>query len=100
MMYTNTNDERGSYSERSRNSFSSAVQGGQGNAAKRLFLLMIIMICLAFAGAQSTPTAQASAQCPLQCGPPEFDPVTGECFVTCCPADPKAKCACERQVCK
>lgn len=97
MRYTNTNDERESYSKRSRNSFST----GQGNAAKRLFLLMIIMMCLAFAGAQSAPTVQASAaQCPLVCGPPEFDPITGECFVTCCPPDPAAKCACERQVCK
>jgi len=97
MRYTNTNDERESYSKRSRNPFSSNVQG---NAAKRLFLLLIIMMCLAFAGAQSTPTVQASAQCPLACGPPEFDPVTGQCFVTCCPPDPAAKCACERQLCK
>jgi hypothetical protein len=93
MNYKNTKNERESDSKRSAGAYFSTKQ-------KRLVALLMLTLCLLFAGARSTPSAVASLQCPLVCSEPYTDPVDGQCYVDCCPADPKSKCACERFPCK
>ena len=95
-MYANTNNERES---NSKGSFSTYSSTKQGNVAKRLLLLMMMTICLVFAGAQAAPTANAGGQCQLVCSDPYIDPSDGQCYVTCCPADDRVKCPCERRLC-
>jgi hypothetical protein len=94
-MYANTNNERESDSKSSFRSNSTK----QGNVIKRLLVLMMMTICLVFAGAQATPIASAGGQCQLVCSDPYIDPADGQCYVTCCPADDRIKCPCERRLC-
>lgn len=89
MNYTSTKNE---WEPDSKGSFSTK--------RKRLVALLILTISLLFAGANYTPTAAAGGQCPQVCGEPYIDPVDGQCYMDCCPADPKAKCACEKVPCK
>src|ERR1044071_7644359 len=67
---------------------------------KRLFVLMMMAMCLTFAGARSTPTAQASAPCDMVCGEPFIDPNDGQCYVECCPANDKCAQSCIVKPCK
>ena len=96
MMYTNAKNERESDNKCS---FSSHSSTKQGNAIKRLLVLGMMTVCLVFAGAQSMPTANAGGQCQLVCSEPYIDPSDGQCYVTCCPADDRIKCPCERRPC-
>jgi hypothetical protein len=60
---------------------------------KRLLVLLMITMSLVFSGAQSTPTAQASAFCDMVCS--DFiDPTDGQCYTRCCPADEMCKVRC------
>ena len=94
-MYTNTKNERESDTKRL---FSSSTK--QGNVMKRLLLLLLITMSLVFAGAQSTPTAQASRFCELVCGEPFIDPNDGQCKQMCCPQEEECKVRCELIPCK
>lgn len=71
----------------------------RGSMTKRLLLLVLVTMSLVFAGTQSVPTTQASAQCELVCGEP-YTGADGQCYVDCCPTSPKCMNACERRVCK
>jgi len=93
MNYTSTKNERESDIRRPFSSYVSAKR-------KRIVALVVLTLCLLFAGAHYTPTAEAGAQCPMVCGDPYTDPVDGQCYVDCCPADPMMKCACVRYPCK
>lgn len=94
MRYTRTKDARESDNQ---GSFNSSTR--QGNVMKRLLVLLLMTICLAFAGAQSTPTAKASAGCEMVCGAPFIDPNDGQCYVACCPEDKECMRACELRPC-
>ena len=94
-MYANKNNERESDSKSSFRTYSTK----QGNVAKRLIVLLMMAICLVFAGASSAPIANAGGQCQLVCSEPYIDPADGQCYVTCCPADDRVKCPCERRLC-
>ena len=98
MKYANKNNERESDSTNVFNSYSSTRQG---NVIKRLLVLVMMTICLVFAGAQSTPSAKAiGASCDLICSDPYIDPSDGQCYIACCPPDDQIKCPCERRPCK
>ena len=96
MMYTSTKNERESDSKRSFNFYSSTKQG---NAVKRLFMLLVITLSLVFAGAQSTPTIEASPGCELVCSEPFIDPNDGQCYQMCCPEDEACARPCELRPC-
>src|ERR1051325_10731399 len=93
MSYNRTKTERESNSRGlSESSYSSTKPS---NVMKRLLVLLIMTVSLVFAGAQSTPTTQASAGCELVCGEPFTDPNSGQCVRMCCPQDPECMRACE-----
>lgn len=94
-MSTNKNNERESDSKSSFSTYSTK----QSNVVKRLLVLVMMTICLVFAGAQATPTTNAGGQCQLVCSEPYIDPADGQCYVSCCPADDRIKCPCERRLC-
>ena len=97
-MRTSKKYERESDSKNFFSSFYSSTK--QGNAMKRLLVLLLMTISLVFAGAQSAPTAEASRSCDLVCSDPYIDPSDGQCYIACCPADDMIKCPCERIPCK
>jgi hypothetical protein len=97
MRYSSAQYELESDSKALSSSYSSTRQS---NVIKRLFLLSMMLICLVFAGVQSTPAAAASQGCELVCGDPFIDPNTGQCSVMCCPADVECKGACELRPCQ
>jgi hypothetical protein len=97
MRYTAIKDDRQSDSKRTLNSYSSTKRG---NVMKRLLGLLMITICLLFAGAPSMPPAQASTACELVCGDPFIDPNDGQCYQECCPSDEKCERMCELRPCK
>ena len=97
MGYSNEKYERQSGGNGVSNSYSSARQV---NVVKRLFVLLMMAMCLMFAGTQSAPTARASAGCELVCGDPFIDPNDGQCYVMCCPADKECARACELRPCQ
>ena len=94
-MYNKVKNERESDSKR----FSSSLTR-QSNAMKRLLVLLLITMSLAFAGLQSTPTAQAGRFCNLVCGEPFIDPNDGQCYQLCCPEDDSCGVRCELRPCK
>ena len=96
MRFTRTNNEREPDSQGFIGSYSSTKQR---NAMKRLFALMMLTICLVFAGAQSAPTAKAVAGSTMSCSDPYIDPSDGRCYVTCCPDDESIKAPCQRVPC-
>jgi hypothetical protein len=96
MRYTNTKVERESDSKGFSSSYSSTRQG---NVMKRLLMLLMMAICLVFAGAQSTPTALAGGGCELVCGDTFIDPNDGQCYQMCCPEDKECARACELRPC-
>jgi hypothetical protein len=96
MRYTSIKDERESDS----NGFSSSHSlTKQGNVMKRLLVMLLMTICLVFAGAQSTPIAQAGAGCELVCGESFIDPNDGQCYQMCCPQDKECMRPCETKRC-
>ena len=98
MHYTNTNNNRESDS---RGFFiSSNVSTKRVNVMKRLLVLTVMAISLVFAGAQSAPTAKASAPCEVVCGEPYIDPTDGQCYQECCPVDNMCKSPCIVKTCK
>ena len=96
MRYTSTKNERESDSK---GSFSPYFSTKPGSMLKRLFLLAMMAICLTFAGAQSAPTATASANFDYVCGDPFIDPNDGQCYQMCCPSDPAVKAPCVLRPC-
>jgi hypothetical protein len=95
-MYTNKNNER----ESDRKShFSSYFSTRQRNAMKRLLVLLLMTISLAFAGARSTPIVKAGGGCEMVCTQ-YIDPSDGQCYIACCPADSDCKMPCERTSCQ
>ena|ERR1700754_4405143 len=96
MEHTNTKDKRESDSKSFTRSYSSTKKS---NVMKRVLALLLMTICLAFAGAQSTPTAKAGGDCELVCGEPFVDPNDGQCKVMCCPQDEQCMRACELRLC-
>lgn len=97
MRYTGIKDDRESDSTRSFSSYSSTTRG---NVMKRLLAVLMLTMCLVFAGAQSAPTVQARGGCDLVCGDPFFDPNDGQCYQECCPQDERCGRACELRPCK
>ena len=91
MRYANDKDERES---NSKGFFK------QGSMIKRLIVMSVMAASLAFAGAQSMPAASVSSQCQMTCSEPYIDPSDGQCYIACCPADPKCTMPCERIPCK
>ncbi|HET8674637.1 MAG TPA: hypothetical protein VFO63_02525, partial [Blastocatellia bacterium] len=85
-MYNKTKNERESDSKSLSNPLTR-----RSNVIKRLLVLLMITMSLVFAGAQSTPNAQASRFCDLVCGEPFIDPNDGQCKQMCCPADESCK---------
>ena len=96
-MYTSKKDERESDSKVH---FGSYPLTKQGNVMKRLLVVLLMAISLAFAGAQSTPTVKAGAACDLVCSDPYIDPSDGQCYIACCPPSEEIKCPCERRPCQ
>lgn len=97
MKYMNTKDERESDSKFvSRTSYSSTRTG---HVIRRLLVLSLLAISLAFAGAQTGSTINASTGCELVCGDPYIG-ADGQCYVDCCPTDPICMNPCVRMVCK
>ena len=97
MHYTNTNNKRESDG---RDSFNSSYSSAKRiNVLKRLLVLTVMAISLAFAGAQTAPTAKAGAPCEVVCGEPYIDPTDGQCYQECCPADPMCKSPCIVKTC-
>ena len=94
-MYNKTKTERESDSK----SLSSPLTR-RSNVMKRLLVLLMITMSLVFAGAQSTPNAQASRFCDLVCGEPFIDPNDGQCKQLCCPEEEECKVRCELRPCK
>ena len=71
----------------------------KGNAIKRLFVLLMITMSLAFAGASATPVTNAGAPCDVVCT--DFiDPTDGQCYTRCCPTDEMCKIRCFIMPCK
>ena len=97
MTHNDIKDDREADSKRS---FSSYASTKQGNVMKRFLVLLMMTICLVFAGAQSMSTTQASPGCDLVCGDPFIDPNDGQCYQECCPADEKCSNLCELRPCK
>jgi len=97
MHYTNTNSHQESDSHGS--FISSYTRANRVNLMKRLLVLTVMAISLVFAGAQSAPTAKASAPCEVVCGEPYIDPVDGQCYQECCPADDMCKSPCIVKAC-
>lgn len=97
MIDISTKNERELDSKGSFNFYSSTKQG---NVMKRLLVLLMITICLGFAGALPTPTTNASAFCELVCSKPFIDPNDGQCYQTCCPVDDNCGRQCELRPCK
>jgi hypothetical protein len=97
-MYTNKKNER----ETDTKGFSSSSYSStkQGSVMKRLLMLLMIAICLTFAGTQAAPITQASDGCELVCGEPYIDPNDGQCYQVCCPTDPQCTNPCELRLCK
>lgn len=96
MQHTSTNNER----ESDRKGFFSTYSSTKpGNVIKRLLALSVMIIGLVFAGAQSAPAARAVGGGDLVCSEPYIDPSDGQCYVTCCPADPEIKAPCQRVPC-
>lgn len=62
---------------------------------KRLFVLVLMTICLVFIGSQSAPSAKAIGGCELVCGDPFIDPQDGHCYQICCPEDDRCGVPCE-----
>lgn len=93
MNYTSTKNERESESKGS-------ARANFTIKRKRLVAVSILTLCLLFAGANMTRTAEASLQCATVCSEPYTDPNDGQCYMECCPSDPKSKCACVRVPCK
>jgi hypothetical protein len=84
MKYIDTINERKSDSNESLSSHKPATRHGN---VKRLLLLFLIAVCLAFTGSQSMQTIKASqGACDLVCGKPFIDPSSGRCVRKCCPA--------------
>lgn len=98
MMYQNNKNEREPVSEFASSTYSSSTKKGN-TTAKRLIVLLLLAMSLAFAGAQSGSTTNASTGCDLVCGEPYIGN-DGQCYVDCCPADPKCMNPCEQRVCK
>jgi len=96
MMSTNTNNERESDRKDFFDTYSSSRRG---SVAKRLLGLMMMTICLVFAGARPVPTAKASAGCEIVCGTPYIDPTDGRCYMDCCPIDEECRVPCTVQPC-
>jgi hypothetical protein len=96
MRYTNTKHEHESDSNISSRTYSITRQN---NLMKRLLLMMMVTMFLVFAGAQSTPTTQASETCNLVCGAPFIDPNDGRCYQMCCPENEECKRPCELRPC-
>jgi hypothetical protein len=97
MKHINTKNERESDSKGSLSTYSSSKQG---KVMKRLLVLMMITLYLAFAGAQSAPTTQASVGCNIVCGEPFIDPQDGRCYQMCCPENEECKMRCELRPCQ
>lgn len=97
MRYTSIKDERESDTKGFSSSYSSTKRG---DVMKRLLVLLIMTISLAFAGAQSTTTTKASAGCELVCGEPFTDPNDGQCYRMCCPVDKECTRPCETKPCQ
>jgi hypothetical protein len=70
------------------------------NKVKRMGMLLLMTVCLVFAGAQSAPSAQKGGSCDLVCSAPFIDPNDGQCKVMCCPQDDKCARRCELRPCK
>lgn len=71
----------------------------KGNVIKRLLVLLMITMSLAFAGASATPVTNAGAPCDMVCS--DFiDPTDGQCYTRCCPADEACKIRCFITPCK
>ena len=66
---------------------------------KRLLVLMVMTICLVFAGIQSIPSVKASGGCELVCGDPFINPADGHCYQVCCPEDDRCSNPCELRRC-
>jgi hypothetical protein len=94
-MYSNKKNERESNSK----GFSSSSTR-QGNVMKRLLVLLMITMSLAFAGTQSAPTTQAGVFCNFVCSEPFIDPNDGQCYQMCCPEDDQCGVRCELRPCK
>lgn len=84
MKYIGTINERKSDSNEPLSPHNCATRRGN---VKRLLLLFLIALCLAFTGSQSIQTIKASQGCELVCGKPFIDPSTGQCVRKCCPAN-------------
>lgn len=84
-MYTGTENERKS--------------NNKSNIVKRLLVLMVMAMSLAFSGIQSAPTTQASAFCDMVCTD-YIDPSDGKCYTRCCPADETCKVRCVIMPCE
>jgi hypothetical protein len=70
---------------------------------KRLLVLLLMTICLVFAGAQSTQMAKSTGTVQADdgyiCGDPYIDPIDGRCYQACCPSNPNMGLACYRRPC-
>ena len=65
----------------------------KGSMVKRLLVLMMITMSLAFSGASLTPITKAGVPCDMVCT--DFiDPADGQCYTRCCPADETCKIRC------
>jgi len=97
MTHNGIKDDREADSKRSFHCYSSTRQG---NVMKRLLVVLMLTMCLGFAGAQYTPTTQASGGCDLVCGDPFIDPSDGQCYQVCCPQSEECKAPCQMLPCK
>ena len=96
MRYVNNKNERESDSEFASGTYTSTKTGDR---LRRLIVLLLLAMSVAFAGAQSVSTTNASTGCELVCGEPYIG-ADGVCYVDCCPTDPMCMNPCERRVCK
>ena len=95
MKYMNTKTERESDSNGSY--YPSARRG---NVMKRISVLLLMTMCLVFAGARSAPATKASAAgCELVCNDTYTDPKTGQCYLVCCPTSKECMNPCELMPC-
>jgi hypothetical protein len=66
---------------------------------KRSLVLLLMIISLVFAGAQSTLTAKAGAPCDMVCEK-YIDPTDGQCYTRCCPENEECKIRCVIMPCE
>ena len=93
-------DTRNARKSDNKDSFISSSSPKLNNVVKRSLVVMLMAICLVFAGSQSIQSTKASAGCEMVCSDPFIDPNSGQCVRECCPEDDKCMVKCELIPCK